>query len=570
MFNNTSYQAFFEFAERVITLSNQLVEMLDQMKVSHVLLFMAAMALVHFFFVPFVLQAWRLLLSSAWFGGLYLIVKPTSWVVGRVMYWIYVRDIPLEIAEVDSTIIASSFGYDSLGPHVKAMVDGVMRRIDIEPLLAINMKVTVGKESPMTGSIMVPHVGIPKGTFTFHVNEQFVGCGFRLAVKGNYFLVTAKHVFDKFGIGNDVTIRYGTRVMRFYPCLIGSGEDSDFVLFKDDFLVGQFIKTLSGGGYVLNSNISVIGTANGGTWYKTQGVTTPSKSRAFSFFHQATTQPGWSGCPIFDKNNKVVGVHTGSVTEDDRVLNEATGIYDLISAMLAATKTKVVTKESFEEYDSPVWRPTTIKGSPTIRPDKLTFNGVVLQLNSNSWNFEIDTWDSDDEEMDFTKPFDYSDAKESAKADFQSRLRSGDRRHASNCTSSEDMSKKLADLQKLKLKQTESSRTAGKETARSQSINQDRSTQSTTSSQKQEGSTGRKETGKDFSSHWATMVVSTNLIERSQMLEWLEEPSRRLSKRLSKELKGILVAKLEYPSQLTTLVSLTVLRELMVQKLSAL
>jgi len=570
MFNYTSYQAFFEFVERAYNFAILLVEFMDRMKVSHVLLCIAAILVVHYCFVPVVLQAWRLLLSTAWYSGLYLVVKPLRWCTGCVMYWIYVRDVPLEIAEVDSTIIASTFGYDSLGPHVKAMVDGVMRRIDIEPLLAINMKISVGKESPMTGSIMVPHIGIPKGTFTFHVNDQFVGCGFRLAVKGTYFLVTAKHVFDKFGVGNDITIRNGTRVMRFVPQFVGSGEDSDFVLFKDDFLVSQFIKTLSGAGYVLNSNVSIIGTANGGTWYKTQGITAPSKSRAFSFFHQATTQPGWSGCPIFDKNGKVVGVHTGSVTEDDRVLNEATGIYDLISAMMAATKSKVVTKESFEEYDSPVWRPTTIRGSPTMRPDKLTFNGVTLQLNSNSWNFEIDTWDSDDDELDFTKPLDWSDAKESAKADFQSRLRSGDRRHASNCTSSEDMSKKLANLKLWKLKQTESSRIAGKETVHSQSKSQDQSTQSMTSFQKQEDSTGHKETGKDSSSRWATMVVSTNLIERSQMIEWLEEPSRKLSKRLSKELKGMLVAKLAYPSQLTNSVSLVVLRELMDQNLSTL
>lgn len=563
MFNHAEYDLFFEYAELALQWNATFVQKVDEIKVSHLLLFITGMMMVHYFVLPSVMLIWRSLMVAVKCVCYYLIVVPTRFVVGRVMVWYYVRDSPLDLPSMDSSIIASSFGFDASGPHVIAIVDGVKRRISIEPFLALNMKVSVGKEASIPGSVMTPFDGLPKGTFTFFVDGQFVGCGFRLAIHGHYYLVTAKHVYEKFT--DQVVIRIGTRSMRYTPVLVGSGENSDFVLLRDDFIVGQFIKTLTGALYQRNSFATIVGTANGGVWYRTQGMTVPCKGRAFGFVHQATTHPGWSGCPIFDKNGKVIGVHTGSKTENDQIVNEATAIYDVVSALLSATKSSVVTKESFEEYDSNVWKTSQIGGSVN-RADKLTFGDSVLKLNSYEWNFSLDDWE-DTDEMDFTVDPDFVDeTKESA--DFQSGLGKDDLRQQKNCTSSETMSETKLRLMKSKLRRMESSTTVGKETERSPFVNPDQSTRFTSTSRKQKGSTGHNGQEQDLSSRWATMVASIDLKDTTLVLKWLTEPSIKLSKNSSRVLRAFLSKELNLPIELVSLVSLDVLRVQVVRWMS--
>jgi len=483
-------------------------------------------------------------------------------ILGRLVVWWYVTtDTPK-----DNYYSAENLFFTNSGtPFVTVFIKGVKYNIDINPLWALQMRTRVGKESAIPGSDMIELTKIPKGIFHFTVGGQYAGCAFRLAVRGQIFLVTAKHVYDKFA-NNEIKLCFGNRSYKFIDKPISTGEISDFVLFKDNFVINQWGPALVGAQYLRNSKVRVKGSPDSNIWFESSGVSHPI-ARPFGFNHLASTQPGWSGAPVFNNDGKVVGIHTGSKIDrvTNEVVNEATAITDIITCLLRVTKTSVVFKESDFDYQSEVWSFSQLKNKMK-GSDYIKFRDAEYMLGMGDEDtFFLEDWDDDEDDI---TPYDrvyYGGRTESA--DFHLSSQQSDCEQQQSSSDSETI-----DLNESKRTKCNGSRkvsflTVDKETKLSPSVSLDPSTSSIKNSRKPAISTGHNDLRKVSLPHWATTEAFISLTAKPLIMEYLNERSIKLSTNLRKDLRGVLLGALRntYPEILLKSASLSALLDLMDQ-----
>jgi len=238
-------------------------------------------------------------------------------------------------------------------PHLKVLVGDQLIYVKITGLLAIQMRQRYGKEMAMSESraTTVEHA---EGVVTLWIGSCFVGCGFRVRVDGKVVLATANHVYEKL-IANFSKARVGHRgqyaSMPLSRVVLRSKGELDVVLLEDArwLYASMRVSVLASHRYRSGTCVTQ-GTGNGVEWMSAMGKSEKGKT-CFRIKHKSTTFPGWSGSPLLDLGNRVIGIHTGSDFRDGEYYNEAVGFVDLMRALRKRTRRN----ESFEDFEKSEW-----------------------------------------------------------------------------------------------------------------------------------------------------------------------------------------------------------------------
>lgn len=550
----------------------------DNIKVTHALL---GVLLVWFFYritppvcrVVHKVFAWFGRKCAYFFGSFFAllwgcITYVPLLVFGRLCLWWYT--IPTRNSLL-TLIPSSGLRFTPAGlPFIQVSIDGVLRNIAIDANLAMFVKPQVGKEAAIAGSHM-DAVATPKGIFSFFNKDRFIGCGFRMAFGRSVYLVTARHVYEEFG--DEVYLKYGNRTLKFKPEVVARGNVTDFVLFKDSFLVSQVCKSFASAKYSSRGTVRIVGTSDSHAWMSSSGTTGRSNT-VFQFTHKASTQPGWSGSPVFNKDGKVVGVHTGSTFTDGVVVNEATAIVDILMFMHRKTKTALVTKESFEEYDDDEWKEQQAVDRAAYddyyrkNVDDFYFHDNHLVVKLSKRGFNVDLLDTDLQYVagawaDSAEPMDYSAVPvfpESATQGFPP----GPLVSAHGLL---DNSMRSATTTSVQSPMTTFVQTplgylnfAGEVTLPTPLTSLDPLVTSTNTFQNSHTSIGQNAAKPASSSHWATTVASSNKNVTDQVRATWMKPLEKLSRKSKKVLKDTLIENLgQYPESLLASASLPAL-----------
>jgi len=238
-------------------------------------------------------------------------------------------------------------------PHLKLLVGDQLVYVKITGLLAIQMRQRYGKEMAMSES-RATTIDHADGVVTLWIGSCFVGCGFRVRVDGKVVLVTANHVYEKL-IANFSKARVGHKgqyaSMPLSRVVLRAKGELDVVLLEDArwLYASMGVSVLASTHYKTGTCVTQ-GTGNGVEWMTAMGKSGKGKT-CFRIKHKSTTHPGWSGSPLLDLGNRVMGVHTGSDFRDGEYYNEAVGFVDLMRALRKRTRRN----ESFEDFEKSEW-----------------------------------------------------------------------------------------------------------------------------------------------------------------------------------------------------------------------
>jgi len=346
--------------------------------------------------------------------------------------WYGVSNVPSE--PLFKVVSPQGYDFPDGKPHLKIEIDGQTYWVRMDPLVAFMTGgyQQHGKESPMAGSNFV-NVNQPDNVVTFWIGDKFIGCGFRAVAFGRTNLYTANHVYVNMVGRDDVLVRFKNQVAKMPPLGVfsrGESEEHDFVVLNDSRLFTAWgVKVLKSSSYA-DTAISTVGTRDGSNWYLASGRSFAKKMIAFVFNHESSTQVGWSGSPILNGSGDVVGIHTGSVPLNGKIINTGTAVFDLLFALRGANKLKVL--ESYEEYQKSAWSNDTQLEVPGRKMDFYysdQFTGLTLNNTGYSWA-------DNESEVDFEEELSFDDfIKEDAlDKDFQSGLGTEDAHTACNTT----------------------------------------------------------------------------------------------------------------------------------------
>jgi hypothetical protein len=166
---------------------------------------------------------------------------------------------------------------------------------------------TKGKdEMAVVGSVPITLKSWPKGQVLLRSGDQVVGQAFRLGS----FLVTAKHVLDGCPEFDIVSERGVINIKN--PAYNSFHDVASIRLTQVEwaYLGVQQLKQAESDfpAATVSANVGL-------GWAKSAGRV-PEVS-GFQVFHYLTTEPGYSGAPLVDNQNRVIGVHLGSADTGD-------------------------------------------------------------------------------------------------------------------------------------------------------------------------------------------------------------------------------------------------------------
>jgi hypothetical protein len=173
-----------------------------------------------------------------------------------------------------------------------------------------------GKESlnPSWPRIRVSKPG--NGVVSVLFEGQHVGSAGVITHGGNFYLISAAHVFD--GLDGKFELHLGKIAVTFDPHklqeqMYSSSGDMDFVVWRlsQAYVTKLGVRPLRMSDRVKSQAISVYGTDALGQWCVSSSVARLSRSRLFQIEHGASTEPSYSGSPLI-QDGKMVGVHQGT------------------------------------------------------------------------------------------------------------------------------------------------------------------------------------------------------------------------------------------------------------------
>jgi hypothetical protein len=234
--------------------------------------------------------------------------------------------------------------YDTQGPYILCEAEGLKVRapaID-SVLVAARNRATVlehGLESaqPFSG------VSIDKWTETsvvsLWIEDHCVGMGSRVKLEdGTTGLLTAMHVWELLSSTLCPKLMFRGRSVCVDPeseIVVGS-VDADFAVIN---IPNRFWSVLGVSAKPFmalpkegaRTYARVYGPGVGDKIASSAGFVEPQPG--FKFFHNASTQKGWSGSPLITTTGKIVGVHCGHDTADPRGRNRGRYVAGFLSSM---------------------------------------------------------------------------------------------------------------------------------------------------------------------------------------------------------------------------------------------
>lgn len=227
--------------------------------------------------------------------------------------------------------------------------------VKLNPLLTLvtDMKSSLGLECAIQSSPFLSTTSTRSTVALCDSNGTFHGCMFRFRTSQNTYLATAYHVFETLGRDNLYVIVKG-RVMKFPPpTVIASSAQLDFVVFSDSHMLHfAGAKVAKGSKYENAMRVTTHGTCDGTNWFTAKG---PSKTLEAPYFsHAASTGSGFSGSPLFNDKDLVIGMHLKSELIDGKPTNVGIDLVHILSALERISKqTRLESAEPGD--DSSAW-----------------------------------------------------------------------------------------------------------------------------------------------------------------------------------------------------------------------
>jgi hypothetical protein len=148
--------------------------------------------------------------------------------------------------------------------------------------------------------------------------EVVVGMGCRVDVNGRDVLLTATHVLKTLVDGAAFIGTTQTKVIfeDYWPVVFASSEnDLDLALVDVPAAVWSLlgVRKLQCQNKIHNSDYCKVVGVKDGVLVQSRGTAIPWKSKPFYLYHASSTLPSFSGSPLVNSKNQVIGVHLGAV-----------------------------------------------------------------------------------------------------------------------------------------------------------------------------------------------------------------------------------------------------------------